>query len=130
SVSPPITRGYLGGDLERANDHLKALEDELLAKDYLFYRYKPMGDCGVPGPTFLICAFWYIEALACVGRLDEAVEGFETLVKYCNHLQLFSEDVDQKTGSQWGNFPQAYSHVGLMNAAFRIGKKLDRPNFL
>ncbi|WBL43336.1 glycoside hydrolase family 15 protein [Algoriphagus halophytocola] len=125
-----ITMGYFGDDLERANDHLKALEDELLAKDFLFYRYKHMDDFGVPETTFLICAFWYIEALACVGRLDEAVEGFETLVKYCNHLNLFSEDVDQKTGSQWGNFPQAYSHVGLMNAAFRIGKKLDRPNFL
>ncbi len=125
-----ITMGYFGEDLERANEHLKALEDELLAKDFLFYRYKHMDDFGVPETTFLICAFWYIEALACVGRLNEAVEGFETLVKYCNHLHLFSEDVDQKTGSQWGNFPQAYSHVGLMNAAFRIGRKLDRPNFL
>ena len=125
-----ITMGYFGDDLERANEHLKALEEELLAKDFLFYRYKHMDDFGVPETTFLICAFWYIEALACVGRIDEAVEGFETLTKYCNHLQLFSEDVDQKTGSQWGNFPQAYSHVGLMNAAFRIGKKLDRPNFL
>lgn len=125
-----ITMGYFGDDLERANDHLKALEEELLAKDFLFYRYKHKDDFGVPETTFLICAFWYIEALACVGRLDEAVEGFETLIKYCNHLQLFSEDVDQKTGSQWGNFPQAYSHVGLMNAAFRIGKKLDKPSFL
>ncbi len=125
-----ITMGYFGKDIERANNHLLALEDELLAKDYLFYRYKHMDDFGVPETTFLICAFWYIEALACVNRLDEAIEGFETLSKYCNHLQLFSEDVDQKTGSQWGNFPQAYSHVGLMNAAFRIGKKLDRPNFL
>lgn len=125
-----ITMGYFGKDIERANNHLKELEKELLAKDYLFYRYKHMDDFGVPETTFLICAFWYIEALACVNRLDEAIEGFETLTRYCNHLQLFSEDVDQKTGSQWGNFPQAYSHVGLMNAAFRIGKKLDRPNFL
>jgi len=125
-----ITMGYFGDDLERANDHLKALEEDLLAKDFLFYRYKHEDDFGVPETTFLICAFWYIEALACVGRIDEAVEGFGTLTKYCNHLQLFSEDVDQKTGSQWGNFPQAYSHVGLMNAAIRIGKKLDRPNFL
>lgn len=125
-----ITMGYFGDDLERANDHLKELEKELLAKDFLFYRYKHMDDFGVPETTFLICAFWYIEALACVGRLKEAVEGFETLTKYCNHLSLFSEDVDQVTGSQWGNFPQAYSHVGLMNAAFRIGKKLDKPNFL
>jgi len=125
-----ITMGYFGDDLERANGHLKELEKELLAKDFLFYRYKHMDDFGVPETTFLICAFWYIEALACVGRLNEAVEGFETLTKYCNHLSLFSEDVDQVSGSQWGNFPQAYSHVGLMNAAFRIGKKLDKPNFL
>lgn len=125
-----ITMGYFGDDLERANNHLKALEEDLLAKDFLFYRYKHMDDFGVPETTFLICAFWYIEALACVNRLDEAIEGFETLTKYCNHLNLFSEDVDQATGSQWGNFPQAYSHVGLMNAAFRIGKKLDMPNFL
>jgi GH15 family glucan-1,4-alpha-glucosidase len=125
-----ITMGYFGRDLERANNHLKALESELLAKDFLFYRYKHRDDFGVPETTFLICAFWYIEALACVNRLDEAIEGFETLTKYCNHLSLFSEDVDQVSGSQWGNFPQAYSHVGLMNAAFRIGRKLDRPNFL
>lgn len=125
-----ITMGYFGNDIERANNHLKALESELLAKDYLFYRYKHQDDFGVPETTFLICAFWYIEALACVNRLDEAIEGFETLIQYCNHLNLFSEDVDQATGSQWGNFPQAYSHVGLMNAAFRIGRKLDRPNFL
>ena len=125
-----ITMGYFGKDLERANNHLKALEEDLLAGDYLFYRYRHMDDFGVPETTFLICAFWYIEALACVGRVDEAVEGFETLIKYCNHLNLLSEDVDHTTGSQWGNFPQAYSHVGLMNAAFRIGRKLDRPTFL
>jgi GH15 family glucan-1,4-alpha-glucosidase len=55
---------------------------------------------------------------------------FENLMKYCNHLLLFSEDVDETTGSMWGNFPQAYSHVGLMNAAYRIAIKLDRPVFL
>ncbi|MDN3669701.1 glycoside hydrolase family 15 protein [Echinicola jeungdonensis] len=125
-----ITMGYFGNDIERANNHLKMLEKDLLAKDYLFYRYKHMDDFGVPETTFLICAFWYIEALACVNRMDEAVEGFETLIQHCNHLNLFSEDVEQHSGSQWGNFPQAYSHVGLMNAAYRIGLKLDRPNFL
>lgn len=125
-----ITMGYFGNNLERANNHLKELEKELLAKDFLFYRYRHKDDFGVPETTFLVCAFWYIEALACVNRLDEAIEGFETLTKYCNHLQLFSEDVDQYNGSQWGNFPQTYSHVGLMNAAFRIGKKLDLPSFL
>jgi GH15 family glucan-1,4-alpha-glucosidase len=52
------------------------------------------------------------------------------LLKYGNDLQLFSEDVHEDDGSQWGNFPQAYSHVGLMNAAYRIAMKLDRPIFL
>lgn len=125
-----ITMGYFGQDIESANNHLKALEEDLLAKDYLFYRYKHQDDFGEPETTFLICAFWYIEALACVNRLDEAMEGFETLSKYCNHLKLFSEDVDQHTGSQWGNFPQTYSHVGMLNAAYRIDKKLDKPNFI
>ncbi|MEO6633261.1 MAG: glycoside hydrolase family 15 protein, partial [Mucilaginibacter sp.] len=55
---------------------------------------------------------------------------FENILKYSNHLLLFSEDVDENDGSQWGNFPQAYSHVGLMNAAYRIAIKLDRPIFL
>lgn len=125
-----ITMGYFGENLERANNHLKALEKELLAGDFLFYRYRHQDDFGEPETTFLICAFWYIEALACVNRLDEAIEGFESLSKYCNHLRLFSEDVDQKTGSQWGNFPQAYSHVGLLNAAYRIDQKLGKPDFL
>jgi GH15 family glucan-1,4-alpha-glucosidase len=125
-----ITMGYFGEDIERANDHLKMLEKDLLVKNFLFYRYKHADDFGEPETTFLICAFWYIEALACVNRLDEAIEGFETLSKYCNHLKLFSEDVDQHTGSQWGNFPQTYSHVGLMNAAYRIGQKINKPDFL
>jgi GH15 family glucan-1,4-alpha-glucosidase len=71
-----------------------------------------------------------VEALAVVGRIDDAIREFEKLITYTNHLGLLSEDVDAKTGSQWGNFPQAYSHVGLMNAAYRIAKKLDRPNFV
>ena len=58
------------------------------------------------------------------------MDTFEQILSYSNHLNLFSEDVDEQTGDQWGNFPQAYSHVGLMNAAYRISMKLDRPIFL
>ena len=65
-----------------------------------------------------------------MGRVQEAVDQFNHLLKYANHLGLFSEDVDATDGSQWGNFPQAYSHVGLMNAAYRIAKKLDLPVFV
>jgi len=125
-----IVMNYLDPNSQRAKDHLIALEKELKTEDGLFYRYLHEDDFGKPKTTFLICAFWYVEALACVGRLDEAIKEFEKIIKYCNHLLLFSEDVDAKSGSQWGNFPQAYSHVGLMNAAYRIAMKLDRPIFL
>jgi GH15 family glucan-1,4-alpha-glucosidase len=109
---------------------LVELEKELKTPEGLFYRYRHPDDFGTPETTFLICSFWYVEALACVGRLDDAIAEFEQLITYTNHLGLLSEDVDAKTGSQWGNFPQAYSHVGLVNAAYRIAKKLDKPNFV
>ncbi len=125
-----IMMNYLDPASERARDHLTALEKELKTPNGLFYRYLHADDFGKPKTTFLICAFWYVEALACVGRLDDAIREFENLLQYSNHLLLFSEDVDEETGSQWGNFPQAYSHVGLMNAAYRIAIKLDVPVFL
>jgi GH15 family glucan-1,4-alpha-glucosidase len=125
-----ILMNYLDPASDRAKDHLIALEKELKTPNGLFYRYLYKDDFGRPKTTFLICAFWYVEALACVGRLDDAMAEFEKLLQFCNHLQLFSEDVDEEDGSQWGNFPQAYSHVGLMNAAYRIAMKLDRPIFL
>jgi len=125
-----ITMGYLDPNSERAQHHLIELEKELMTPEGLFYRYRHPDDFGTPETTFLICSFWYVEALACVGRLDEAIAEFEQLLTYTNHLGLLSEDVDAKTGSQWGNFPQAYSHVGLVNAAYRIAKKMDKPNFV
>ena len=125
-----ILMGYLDPASAKARQHLVELEKELMTPEGLFYRYRHEDDFGTPETTFLICSFWYVEALAAVGRLPDAIREFERLLQYTNHLGLLSEDVDAKTGSQWGNFPQAYSHVGLVNAAYRISKKLDRPNFL
>jgi GH15 family glucan-1,4-alpha-glucosidase len=125
-----ILMNYLDPDSDKAKDHLIALEKELKTDNGLFYRYLYKDDFGKPKTTFLICAFWYVEALAAVGRVDDAIKEFENLLQFSNHLLLFSEDVDENDGSQWGNFPQAYSHVGLMNAAYRIAMKLDRPVFL
>lgn len=125
-----IMMNYLPHNSDKARDHLKALEKELHAGNGLFYRYKHTDDFGEPETTFLICAFWYTEALACVGRVDEAMRYFENLVSYSNHVGLLSEDVKAEDGSMWGNFPQAYSHVGLLNAASRISRKLDQPDFL
>ncbi len=125
-----IMMNYLDPNSQRAADHLKALEAELKSENNgLFYRYLHPDDFGKPQTTFLITAFWYTEALACVGRTDEAIQHFEGLLEYSNHLGLLSEDVDAIDGSQWGNFPQAYSHVGLMNAAYRIARKVAAPNF-
>ncbi len=124
-----IMMNYLPKNSQKAKDHLKAMEQELHAEKGLFYRYKHTDDFGEPETTFLICAFWYVEALACVGRVEEAIDYFENLISYSNHLGLLSEDVKAADGSMWGNFPQAYSHVGLLNAATRIANKLDQPDF-
>lgn len=124
-----IMMGYLDPQSQRAKDHLAAVEKELKAEHGLFYRYLHKDDFGKPKTTFLVTAFWHVEALACVGRVQEAVDQFSQLMQYSNHLGLLSEDIDESDGSQWGNFPQAYSHVGLMNAAYRIAKKLDLPVF-
>ncbi len=125
-----IMMNYLDPSSDRAKSHLRAIEKELRGKDGLMYRYLHQDDFGMPETTFMICSFWYVEALACVGEMEKAIEEFQAVTKYTNHLGLLSEDVDAKTGSQWGNFPQAYSHVGLMNAAYRITNKLDKPTFL
>ncbi|MCC2598692.1 glycoside hydrolase family 15 protein [Sphingobacterium sp. FBM7-1] len=124
-----IMMNYLDPASEKAKKHLEQLERELKGKHGLFYRYLHKDDFGKPKSTFLVCAFWYVEALACVGRLEEAQEVFKKLLSFGNHLMLFSEDVHEDDGSQWGNFPQAYSHVGLINAAYRIAVKLDKPTF-
>lgn len=125
-----ISMQYIDPSSTLAKQHLKALEEHLHAGNGLFYRYRHADDFGKPHTTFMICAFWYVEALVCVGELDKAIRYFEHLLTYANHLGLLSEDVEVESGSQWGNFPQTYSHVGLMNAAYRIATKLDKPYFL
>jgi glucoamylase len=124
-----ITMDYLDHKGSRARDHIAALERELLTENGLFYRYKHYDDIGFPESTFLVCAFWYVDALACVGRVDDAIRNLDQLLTFSNHLGIFSEDATPD-GSQWGNFPQTYSHVGLINAACRIGRKLDKADFL
>jgi GH15 family glucan-1,4-alpha-glucosidase len=124
-----ITMNYLPHNDPRAKTHIQQLEKELLAEHGLFYRYKHYDDFGMPETTFLVCAFWYVDALACVGRVEDAIKNLDQIMTFSNSLGIFSEDV-ALDGSQWGNFPQTYSHVGLINSAFRIAKKLDQAEFL
>jgi glucoamylase len=123
-----ITMGYLDPNSEKARLHLQALESLLKTDQGLFYRYVHQDDFGKPEATFLVCAFWYVDALACVGRIDDATKTLNNILSFANNLNIFSEDVGLD-GSQWGNYPQTYSHVGLINAVFRISKKLDAPGF-
>lgn len=123
-----ICMGYLKRDPQRAMTHLRALEKELAAPDSLFFRYRNTDDFGAPDTAFLITAFWRIEALATLGLVDEARQHLETILQSANHVGLFSEDVSLD-GGQWGNFPQTYSHVGLMNAVARIASREDKPFF-
>jgi len=85
-------------------------------------RYVAADDFGVPETSFTICTFWYIDALAAVGRTDEARELFERLLARRNPLGLLSEDLSLEDDALWGNFPQTYSHVGLINAAMRLSR--------
>jgi GH15 family glucan-1,4-alpha-glucosidase len=105
---------------------LDAMEQELVS-DSLVYRYDPAaspdGLAGSEG-TFSICTFWYIDALARSGRLEQARLTFEKMLTYANHLGLFSEEIGP-TGEQLGNFPQAFTHLSLINAAMNLDFQLD-----
>ncbi len=124
-----ITLHYLDPGSARASRHLQAVEKSLMAGGGLLHRYSHADDLGMPTTAFLMCSFWYVEALAAMGRLEAALNELELLRGYANHLGLFSEDVDPATGGQWGNFPQAFSHVGLINAVLRISSKIEYPEF-
>jgi GH15 family glucan-1,4-alpha-glucosidase len=96
-----------------------------LVSNGLMRRYASHDDFGETHSAFTICSFWWAEALALMGRLDRAVEVFESVTRYANPVGLFSEDIDPDTGALLGNFPQAYTHVGLIHAAMTIGELLE-----
>ena len=97
---------------------------ELRSGDLLF-RYRHHDDFGQPESAFTVCAFWYVNALAAAGQRDAAREHFARLLRHCNPLGLLSEDVDPATGQLWGNFPQTYSMVGIINSALRLTRSWE-----
>jgi GH15 family glucan-1,4-alpha-glucosidase len=99
--------------------------EQRLARSGLLLRYVNPDDFGQTTSAFTMCSFWWAEALALAGRLDDAVVVFDRVAAYANPVGLFSEDIDPATGTLLGNFPQAYTHVGLIHAAMTISELLE-----
>lgn len=121
--------GFLRVDDDRYHKTVKAVKEALLHKG-LMYRYNSKDDFGLPSSAFTICTFWLIRALFVIGEKEEARCLFDEVLKYSNHLGLFSEDIDFDTKEQLGNFPQAYSHLALVNTATLFAEEERRLPFL
>ena len=117
--------GFFEPDDPRASRHVDAIRRSLSVDGGLLRRYTVRDDFGHMEAAFTVCTFWLVEALALIGRTDEARELFDRLLSLDNGLGLYSEDILPDTLEQSGNFPQTYSHVGLINAAFRLSRRWD-----
>lgn len=117
--------GVIRGNDPRMESTLVEYE-KLLSRGGLMRRYVNQDDFGVSGSAFTICSFWWVQALARAGRVGEARALFERLLCYANDFGLFSEDLDPHSGEPLGNFPQAYTHVGVILAAFDLARALGK----
>ena len=114
--------GFIAADHPRMRATIDATAARLTDKSGLVYRYR--SDDGLEGEegTFLLCTFWLAQAQALAGELDQARATFEAAAAFVNDVGLLSEEVDAATGELLGNFPQAFSHIGLVNAAWAISE--------
>jgi GH15 family glucan-1,4-alpha-glucosidase len=119
SVLLMIEVGFIDPKDPRFIATVDALETHLCDGPYM-RRYEAPDDFGKPETAFNICTFWRIDALARIGRKEQAREIFNTMLAARNHVGLLSEDTHPVTGEMWGNFPQTYSMVGIINAAVRL----------
>lgn len=119
-------QGFLPVNDPRVQSTIDAIIDELTVNN-LVYRY--LAPDGLPGEegAFVLCTFWLIDALTVSGRLDEAHDIFDSLMDRTNHVGLLAEQIDPRTGAFLGNFPQAYSHVGVVNSALYLAEAEGRP---
>ncbi|HEY9185150.1 MAG TPA: glycoside hydrolase family 15 protein [Salegentibacter sp.] len=116
--------GFIEAKDPRFIKTVEATEREL-CKDGLMYRYKNKDDFGEPSSSFTICTFWLIDSLFKIGQRKKSKELFDQLLSYSNHLGLFSEDIDFKTKRLLGNFPQAYSHLALIETAANFSRGIS-----
>ena len=111
--------GFVDAKDPRFVKTVHAIEREL-CHEGLMFRYKNEDDFGLPSSSFTICTFWFINSLNKIGERDKAMAMFDTLLSYSNHLGLFSEDIDFSSKRLLGNFPQAYSHLALIETALNF----------
>ena len=116
--------GFVSASDPRYVATVDAIGRELTRSGHL-YRYIAPDDFGVPETSFTVCNFWYVDALAATGRTDQARKLFESLLEHRNPLGLLSEDIATETGELWGNYPQTYSMVGLINSAMRLSRSWE-----
>ncbi len=116
--------GFIAADDPRFVSTVECIGKHLLRDKHMF-RYIAADDFGEPENAFNICTFWYIDALASIGRVDEARDLFENMLSLRNPLGLLSEDIDPATGTLWGNFPQTYSMAGIINVAVRLSRSWE-----
>lgn len=121
--------GFISGSDERFKKTVQAIKKELFYKG-LMYRYINADDFGRLSSSFTICTFWLIRGLYVTGETEEAYDIFNRIVGYSNHLGLFSEDLDFETKRQLGNFPQAYSHLALINTASLFSEERHLSRFI
>jgi GH15 family glucan-1,4-alpha-glucosidase len=111
--------GFIEAHDERFKSTVHAIGRDLRRGDFI-YRYIDTDDFGRPENAFLVCTFWYIDALAAIGDHDEARKLFEHVLSRRNRLGLLAEDIDPTTGEHWGNFVQTYSMAGIIDSALRL----------
>lgn len=117
--------GFLDATDPRFAATVEAVEKDLRHGDFIF-RYVEKDDFGAPENAFMVCTFWYVNALAALDRREEARVLFEKLLACRNCHGLLAEHIDPRSGEQWGNFVQTYSMVGLINAAIRLSVRWDQ----
>lgn len=121
SVLLMIETGFVDGTDERFRKTVDAIDQDLRVGDTV-YRYRHADDFGTPETAFTACTFWHIDALAMIGRTEDARALFEHVLSKRTRLGLLSEDMVPETGELWGNFPQTYSMVGIINSATRLSR--------
>lgn len=121
--------GFIAANDPHYRKTVEAVRKALFRKG-LMYRYNSEDDFGVPSSAFTMCTFWLIRALFVTGQRNEAKTLFSQVLRYGNHLGLFSEHLDFDTKEQLGNFPQAYSHLAIVNTALLFAEEKERLDFI